>query len=375
MKIGFNTASIYNKDGTPRELDGIGNYTLGLMTHLAKKNNVEVVPCYFDLTLKDILQLNKSGSQLLAQPNIFLQDILPLNWFKQLENKIDLLHSTDYRTPKLKKTPIVATLHDAIMLKKEKYANQTLRGFKNALLKKHAQYADHIITISNSIVSDIINYWNIDPKKISVIYNAIADSWLTPLDNAQKEQVLKRYKIKQKFLLFVGTLQPRKNLDRTLTAYQSLPQDIQNTHQLIIVGKKGWDCEQTIKNIFSLQARGLVRWLEFVAENNLRALYQSATAVVFPSLSEGFGLPIIEGFASQTPVITSNILPMSEIAGNAAYLVDPLSPDEIRKALEKIITNNNLRYELIQKGKFRIKDFTYPQTIEKVIALYDKLLR
>lgn len=375
MKIGFNTTSIYNKNGSSRELDGIGNYTLGLMNHLAKKNDVNIIPCYFDLTLKDIFGLTTASHQLLTQPNVFLHDILPINWFKQLEEKIDLFHSTDYRIPKLKNTPIVATFHDAIMLKKEKYANQTLRGFKNYLLKKHAHYADHIITISNTMVADIINYWDIDPKKISVVHNAIADDWLIALDYTQKKQVLDQYKINKKFLLFIGTLQPRKNLDRVLTAYQLLPKDIQSEYKLIIVGKKGWDCKQTMKNIFSLQEKGLVCWLEFVAEINLRALYQAATAIIFPSLSEGFGLPIIEGFASQTPVITSNIPPMSEIAGNAAYLIDPLSPDEIKKALEKIIMNNNLYNELVQKGKQRVKEFTYPQTIEKVIAIYNNLLR
>jgi len=374
MRIGFNTSTIYEKNGSLKKTDGIGNYTLGLIENLQNTNNLEVVQCFFDFTPLDMLNRKKANEKLFYQPSVFAQDIWPANLFNKLEEKIDVFHSTDYHIPRLRNTPVVATLHDAIMLKQEKYANQRFRAFKNYLLKKHVQYADHIITISNAMVPEIINYWNIDPKKISVVYNALDNIWFAETNEVNKNKVLEKYKINKKFLLFVGTLQPRKNLNRVLEAYQQLPKDIQHEYQLLIVGKRGWNDEKILSNILSLQKNNLIRWLEFIPKNDLIAIYQTATALVFPSLSEGFGLPIIEGFASKIPVITSNVLPMSEIADKAAYLVDPFSINELTTAIEKVVTDNNLRNNLIHKGTEQAQKFTYPQTIEKLIEIYNKLL-
>jgi alpha-1,3-rhamnosyl/mannosyltransferase len=190
----------------------------------------------------------------------------------------------------------------------------------------------------------------------------------------QKKQVLDKYNIKKKFLLTVGTLQPRKNLDRVLLAYQSLPKDILSEYQLVIVGKRGWECSELIKKILFLEKQGLIKWLEFIPFNDLRALYQSSTSLVFPSLSEGFGLPIIEGFASKTPVITSNIPSILEVAGNAAYFVNPTSVEEIQYAISSLINNTGLVKNLIEKGSDRAKLFTMEEMGNKTMLVYKQFI-
>ena len=220
------------------------------------------------------------------------------------------------------------------------------------------------------MVPDIINYWKIDPQKISVIYNTIGRSWLIQIPPQEGLESLNKYKINKKFLLFVGTIQPRKNLSRTLEAYQLLPKHIREEYTLVVVGKKGWDCDELIAKLHYLQKENIIKWLEFVNEKDLRALYQFSSMLLFPSLSEGFGLPIIEGFASKTPVITSNIPPMNEIAADAACLIDPLSVNEMKNSIEKIILDGNYRNNLITKGYDRVKNFLPEKTTNQLISIY-----
>jgi len=373
MRIGISVYPLFNKKGADKKIDGIGNYTSCLIKNLQTQSNVEVVQFYIN-SLQDTCKIFTGSQNMCIQPCLYFQDILPINFFKNLEKQVDLFHSTDYRIPKLKKTPLIATIYDAIPLKEEEFANQRLLSLKNYLLKKHVKRADHIISISNAMLEDIVNHWKVDPKKISIIHCGIDAIWFSNISMEQKKQVLDKYNIKKKFLLTVGTLQPRKNLDRVLLAYQSLPKDILSEYQLVIVGKRGWECSELIKKILFLEKQGLIKWLEFIPFNDLRALYQSSTSLVFPSLSEGFGLPIIEGFASKTPVITSNIPSILEVAGNAAYFVNPTSVEEIQYAISSLINNTGLVKNLIEKGSDRAKLFTMEEMGNKTMLVYKQFI-
>lgn len=386
MRIGISVNKVCHKDGTVKQFDGIGTYTLNLIKNLRSQPNIEVIPCYFNLSLKDFFSLpcrtndkanieQITGHPLLIQPCPFLHDLLPIiNWHRNLEKQIDIFHSTDHLIPKLSDTPVIATFHDAMIFKNPEYSNSRLRSCKNYLLKKHLQYADHVITISDTVVDDLVNYCNLDKANISVIYNSINNEWQQAISNELQKSTLAKYQINQKFILSVGTLQPKKNLQRVLDAYQLLPKKIQNEFLLVIVGKAGWSCDDLVKNIKRLHEQGIVKWLDYVPFEDLRALYQNATSLIFPSLYEGFGLPIVEGFASKAPVITSNFPPMSEVAGDAAYLVDPYNVKEISHAVQTIIENPTLRNDLVRKGVERAKLFTEDIFIKQVVAEYHKLV-
>ncbi|MCD6040206.1 MAG: hypothetical protein K0S27_1606 [Gammaproteobacteria bacterium] len=292
-----------------------------------------------------------------------------------LEKKIDLFHAPDYLIPRFKKIPVLATLHDAIMLKHPAWCNPNFRKLKNFLIKNSLQWADHFIAISKAMVPDLIEFWGVDEKKISVIYQGISDWWLEKVPDEEKNHVLEKLNIKKNFCLSVGTLQPRKNFTRIIQAYEQLPAAMQKEHKLVLVGKDGWQSTQIRHDIMRATTENKAIWLQYVSQKELRILYQSAQLLLFPSLSEGFGSPILEAFASNIPIITSNLTSLPEIAGNAAYFVNPYSIEEITQGMITLLTNPSLCATLIKRGRERVQEFTLKKCAEETFKVYQKLLR
>jgi len=367
MRVGMNINCAYSRNGCHKDMDGMGVYTYNLIKGLSALNEINLLPVFFNPPY----QIRGSKESIFRQEaHPFLNPFSPFNIHRSLENKIDIFHSTDFIVPKLKNTPVISTIYDAAIFKGVDIANPKFRKLKNYFLKKHAHYADHIITISHTVVEDIINYWNIDPKKISVIYCGISNDWSVPVSQEKLSQVLKQYKIDRPFLLSVGTIQRKKNYTRVLNAYMQLPKDIQKSVNLVIVGKLGSSSLTEVRKIENLHAKGHIQWLKHIPFEDLRALYQSTLALVFPSLNEGFGLPILEGFASQVPVLTSGCGAMKEVASSAAFFVDPHDVDSIRTGMEKLITQPSLRTDLIAKGLIRVKAFSWGVCAKHVRQVY-----
>ena len=376
MRIGISTTTI-EPSLSFGKIDGIGVYTKNLLQYYNTTQNPVIRVAY--PPLRKILQISALSSQV----NLFLPYSISsachftslgcyLN--KNIENKIDLFHATDYRIPQFKNIPVIATLHDAIMFKHPEWCNPRFRTFKNKLLKHSIKHADHVIAISKAMVSDLIEYWGIDENKISVVYNGITDWWFNTVSAQEKNAILAKFNLKEKkFLLSVGTLQPRKNFMRIIQAYQALPRDIQNEYKLVLIGKNGWQTEELVREINQLAKNNSVLWLQYIADEELRALYQSAKLFLFPSLSEGFGFPILEAFASKTPVLTSNLTSLPEVAGNAAYLVDPYSINEISQGMATLLTNDTLCDELIKRGEARATQFSWTTCAEETLQVYKKM--
>lgn len=377
MKIGISTTTI-EPNLASGKIDGIGVYTKNLVEYYYMSHYNVIRAAY--PPLRKLFQLPSLSSEV----NLFLPySISTAGHFtllgpylnKNIENKIDLFHSTDYRIPQFKKAPVIATLHDAIMLKHPEWCNPRLRSIKNFWLKHSIKYADHIIAISNTMVPDLIEYWGIDANKISVVYNGINDWWFKKLSTDEKNVVLNKFNLNEKkFLLSVGTLQPRKNFIRLIKAYQALPHDMQKEFKLVLIGKNGWQTNELVHEINELTKTNSVLWLQYIADDDLRALYQSAKLFLFPSLSEGFGFPILEAFASQTPVLTSDLTSLPEVAGNGAYFVDPYSIDEITNGIITLLTSDSLCTGLIKQGEERVKQFSWKQCAEETLKVYKKVL-
>lgn len=377
MKIGIGTTSI--EPGICHgKIDGMGVYTNNLIQYF-HKNHYSVVRVAYT-PLKKIFYKNLCSPEvnlfppyIIAMASQFVQLGSYLN--RKIENKIDIFHSPDYCIPQFKKIPVVATLHDAIMFKHPEWCNQRLRTLKNFILKKSIKHADHFIAISNIMVADLIEYWGIEESKISVVHNGITHEWFKQLQNSEKEPVLNKFNLKEKkFLLSVGTLQPRKNIVRLLKAYEALPKDIKDEYPLILIGKNGWQTEEIIQEINRLRKESAIQWLQYIDDKDLKVLYQSAKLFLFPSLSEGFGAPILEAFASKTPVLTSNVTSLPEVAGEAAYYVDPYSIESITQGLSTLLTSDSLCNELVDRGEKRVTEFSWEKCSEKTLAIYKKLL-
>jgi alpha-1,3-rhamnosyl/mannosyltransferase len=185
---------------------------------------------------------------------------------------------------------------------------------------------------------------------------------------------LEKYGLEPGFFLFIGTLQPRKNLPRILEAFQSLPDDVRKAHPLIVVGRDGWNNEELIPQLKALEQRGEGRWLSYLPQDEVMALMQSAGALVFASLYEGFGLPVIEAFAARCPVIASNTTSLPEVTGDAAWSVDPTDSASIAAAMQDVLTQADVRAQKIEKGLERAKHYSWQECARKTLAVYEKVL-
>ncbi len=376
MRLGISaTCLLPGRDGKIK-IDGIGTYTANLIKAF-EDNHINLTPCYFaNLQQHYFARKHLNTAITLQWPNyfsLFLPRSLALH--SSLENKLDVFHCTDYRIPRFKKVPVIATLHDAIMFKHPEWANQKLRTIKNYLLKKTARWANHIIAVSHAMMEDLVNYWGVKEEQISVVYPGVSSDWFEPVTKELLDAVLNKYQLPANFLLTVGTLQPRKNIQRIIAAYELLPAELQQQHQLVIIGKEGWESADTVAKINQLQQRKLATWLQYVPYQDLKVLYRAAKILLFPSLSEGFGLPILEGFAAEVPVLTSNITSMPEVAGDGACLVNPYEIDSIFEGMMSLLTNQSMVEQLVAKASDRVKEFSWDRCAKETMALYQALTK
>jgi glycosyltransferase involved in cell wall biosynthesis len=358
--------------------DGIGNYTKRLIQHYTVQPEITVTPLVFPTFFPTFSR--RSTNFALANQATFPYAFETASVFSMLTTKpllkinADIYHATDYCTPKLN-CPVVSTLHDAIPLKHPEWVRSNYRALKNFTLRTTAKWADHVIALSRAAIPDLVEYFGIPENKITVVHCGVDESWLRPLENSNVEATLKKYKLPNNYFLFVGTLQPRKNILRILNAYMALPNRIRQERKLVIVGRSGWYLEDVTLLLTKLQSENEVVWLQNIAEENeLRAIYQGAGVFVFPSLYEGFGIPVLEAFASKVPVLTSNTTSLPEVTGDAAVLVNPLSVEEIKDAMQKLAEDNDLRQACIQKGFIRAQNKTWKKCAEETLAVYKKLL-
>jgi glycosyltransferase involved in cell wall biosynthesis len=348
---------------------------IGIACRVLAHNQKDGIAVYSSELLNALQQLNLQVTTyrmtLLEMTSNFIG--LPLGNHK-INNSFDLLHVTDYLIPRNRSIPIIGTVHDAIFLQHPEWARGSYRTLKNFFLKSPAKYLSHVIAVSEAVIPDLVKYWNIERDKITPIYHGVSKNWFVTIEECQREIILKQYNIKKKYLLFVGTLQPRKNVLRILQAYHRLPKDIKQEYNLILIGKNGWQTEDVLKEIQQLTDNGHGKWLEYVPTSDLRALYQSADIFLFPSLYEGFGLPILEAFASNIPVITSTIPIMQEICKDAALLVDPYSLESIKQGILQLVENQGLKQNLAAKGNARAKQFTWEDCAKKTLKVYQQFI-
>jgi glycosyltransferase involved in cell wall biosynthesis len=217
-----------------------------------------------------------------------------------------------------------------------------------------------------------MRFYNIPPERISVVLPSV-DPKFRPNPDA-KERLYQLYGLEGDFLLFVGTIKPNKNLPRILDAFAELRRK-GFKHQMVIVGQWGWSYEPVKKRLEDPELKSSVLHFGFVPDEHLPLFYSACTAMVSPSLYEGFGLPVLEAMACGAPVITSNVSSLPEVTGDAAILVDPFSVEEISHAMERVLRDEGLRNEMSQKGLERSKKFSWDKVAKETMAVYEKVIR
>jgi len=326
--------------GSAAQPDGIGVYTRELERALRAQG----------IVVRRIGAPPRVGTRLVRSREASLSFPLPLTYLAAaasvlhapmplagaVEREIDVYHATDHMVPRLARTPVVATMHDAIPLAHPEWANPRLRRLKNWMLRDWVQSADAVIAISHAAIPELIEHYRIPGSRIRVVPLGVSASWFERPDDAATARTLAKHALSRGYFLNVGTLQPRKNIGALIDAYERLPQSIRSHRQLVLVGKYGWGAEVLRTRLDSLRSGGRVVWLDYVTHDELLALYAGAGMFVFPSLAEGFGLPMLEAFAMGLRVIASDLPSLVEVGQQHAHFVSARDADAISDAMARL---------------------------------------
>lgn len=242
----------------------------------------------------------------------------------------------------------------------------------NSMAKFSAKRADKIITYSDSTKKDVIEFLNINEKKISVIPLGVEEKF-KPASEKEIKKIKADLGLPDNYIITLGTLQPRKNLEALIDAFARLKKDKAIPHKLVVVGEEGWNNERLLTKLDRLDIAEDIVITGFIEDNQLPSLYSGATALVYPSLYEGFGLPVLEAMACGVPVACSNTSSLPEVAGEAALLFDPTDVDQIYSSMQELLSDDRLRNNLSEVGIKRARHFTWEKTAKQTLSLYNTL--
>lgn len=298
--------------------------------------------------------------------NISEQIELPLKLNKYKNEAI--FHSPSFVSSPFIKCPTIMTIHDLNHLKFPEYYTKFHKHYYNYIVKSSALKAKKILTVSEFSKKEIVNWLNCESEKVVVTYNGVDENFKVIKDNGKLVNIREKYELPQKFVLYIGNLKPHKNISNLIKAIKNINQEI----ILVINGKVN---EILDKIIEENHLEREIKFIGYVDDDDLPALYNLAELFVYPSLYEGFGLPPLEAMACGCPVITSNTSSLPEVVGDAGILVNPYDVDEIAKAIDLILSNENLRNELKEKGLEQAKNFSWRKTAEGTLKVYEDVYK
>lgn len=297
---------------------------------------------------------------------------LPIEVFT---GRVNLFHATDFTLPPtLPATKTLLTVHDLSFVRVPETASPPLKEYLDAVVPRSVHRADHILADSQATKDDLIELYRVAPDKISVLLSGVDARFRPVNDIPSRAAIREKYGIgHEPYIFTIGTVQPRKNYTRLIEALA----EVRKLHDvsLVIAGGKGWLEDDMYRALDRLHMHDHVHLIGFAHDADLPTLYSDALCLAFPSLYEGFGLPILEAMACGIPVLTSNVSSMPEAAGDAALLVDPRDTPAITKALIRLISDSALRASLVQLGFAQAKRFTWDKSAEELAAIYETLLR
>lgn len=369
IKVAFGV-TLLNQGTAGAGIDGIGHYCKDLITQFEQlPQAIDLKPFNFGPHASSKQLCLPSYSKYLIHSSLGLNSTQ-----KNIFDDVDIVHSTDQLIPLVRNKPLIATVMDTIPLSHPQFLKIQSRHLKPFLWKKLTQRADHIITISEFSKQEISRLLNYPDKNITVIPLGVNEEYFTPLAPESIKAALDQLRISTPFFLFLGSIQPRKNLQNVLKAHAALPRNLATQFPLVIAGKLAWDDGHTLTQIQQGIKENRCIWLSYIGEHEKRCLLQTTLGMVFASHYEGFGLPILEAFASGAPVITSDCTSMPEVAGNAAILVNPQELDQITNAMHSLIDDCSLKNSLVAKGLARAKEFTWGKTALATLDTYRSTL-
>ena len=371
MKIGFDAKRFFHNK------TGLGNYSRDLVRILATyfpENNYylyNLKPKKIDrIAIDNKIIIEKLPSSEFYKKHYVLWRLLGIK--KDIENaNIDIYHGLSGEIPlflNLKKTKTIVTIHDLIFMRYPEYYSFIDRKIHYLKFKYAARKADLVIAISEQTKADIIHFLNIEPEKIKVIYQGCAPVFKTEISDEFLINTQKKYDLPDEYLLNVGTIEKRKNIFSVIKAIKD------TTISLVIVGKKTNYCIPILKYIKENNLESKIIFLENVALNELAAIYKSAKIFIYPSVFEGFGIPIVEALYSQVPVITNKIGCFPEAGGENSLYIDTENIAEINKNIVALWHNESQRQQMTQNGLKFVQKFNDDTIATNVLKTYTLVL-
>jgi glycosyltransferase involved in cell wall biosynthesis len=354
---------------------GIGTYIRNLLRHLARLDSQTEFVIFCRPEDRDALAAVGENFRPVPETsgNYSIAEQVKIPWALKREG-VTLFHAPHYVLPPLVQCRSVVTIHDVIHLMFPQYLpNRVAFSYAKWSITQAAQRATRVMTVSESSKRDILRFVDTEPDKIDVIYNAYDERFAMEPREEDVVRVRERYQLTDEFVLYAGNVKPHKNLERLIDAFALVRKRGLDHLRLVLIGDEISKYTALRRAVHQHQLHKYVRFLGYLPEETLAVMYRLAGVFVFPSLYEGFGLPPLEAMASGTPVVTSNVSSLPEVAADAAVLVDPYDPQAIADGIYRVLTDEQLRRALIHKGIARAGQFSWEQSVRRVRRIYGEV--
>jgi glycosyltransferase involved in cell wall biosynthesis len=367
MRIGIDARKLHDF--------GIGTYIRNLLRQLARQDRQTEFVAFCRPEDRDTLASLGENFRPVVEtaPNYSLAEQVRIPLAIRREG-VTLFHAPHYVLPPLVRCRSVVTIHDCIHLMFPQYLpNRLALEYARTSISFAARRATRVLTVSESSKRDILRFVETESDKIAVIYNAYDERFGVEPREEDVVRVRERYQLHDEFVLYAGNVKPHKNLERLIVAFDLVRTRGLDHLKLILIGDEISRYSALRRAVHQHQLHKYVRFLGYLPEETLAVMYRLAGLFVFPSLYEGFGLPPLEAMASGTPVVTSNVSSLPEVAGDAAILVDPHDPHAIADGIYRLLTDEQLRRDLRLKGLARARQFSWEESVRRVRAIYQEV--
>jgi len=371
MRIGIDAMAL------PDRPVGAGNYIIQLIRCLASSAGCEELVIFIQRSRLPLLAVSENSRVRLvvvADKPVALRLLWEQTCFPILVKRLglDLLHSPHYTMPLAHPCRCVVTFHDMSFFLFPGLHTLPKRILFPLIIRASARRSDAIIADSESTRQDAIRLLGSPPSKITTVHLGVTADYKPISDQARLESVRQEYHLPERFILYVGTVEPRKNLPSLLYAYQSLSERLPGW-SLVIAGRLGWMYDAVMRLVKQLALSEQVYFTGYMPEVDLPALYNLADLVVYPSVYEGFGLPVLEAMACGVPVITTNVSSMPEIVADAGVLISPGDDPALAEAMKTLLTDPEKHRWFSEKGIQRAAAFTWEKTAQETLKVYQRV--
>jgi glycosyltransferase involved in cell wall biosynthesis len=373
MRIGIDATAL------PPQPVGAGNYIIHLIRALAAMDSEDEFVIFSGQRGPSLINLPEKPTLkwiLLPDRNPGVRLIWEQTYFSRLirDSGVDLLHSLHYTRPLRLSCASVVTFHDMTFFLYPELHTRTKRFYFPLAIRSSAKRANFLIAISESTRQDTIRLLNLSPDRVITIQHGVDPSFRPLSDIDLKKRITKKYRLPDKIILYVGLIEPRKNLPLLIKAYKKLVDD-GTEHYLVLAGRYGWMFDEVLQQIEKLSLTDKVILTGYVDQIDLPMVYNLSDLFVYPTLYEGFGLPALEAMACGIPVITTKVSSLPEIVGEAGILVPPNDAEELFRGMKTVLQDEELRLNLARQGTEQAAKFTWERTARSTLEVYQRAIK